>query len=140
MRKKLFWIVAGGLSFWAPAIFLAAVLHQDVHVVVLNVSSLAGLILMGATSWMYSKHLPHWGCVLAGIYVLGPISMLAPSAFVHASTSIPGERVWMLLFCLFPPMTLWMALLNGMIFAVLIATVTLPLLALYQRGRDPLEQ
>jgi uncharacterized membrane protein YagU involved in acid resistance len=40
----------------------------------------------------------------------------------------------MFLFCLFPPITLWMALLNGMIISVLIATVTLPFLAAYLRG------
>ncbi len=127
----------GGLSFWLPAILVAAALHQNVNTVVLNVVPLAGVILLGAVSWMSTKHFPKWGWVLAGIYILGPISMLAPSLFVHApsAVSIPGEKTWMLLFCLFPPMTLWIALLNGMIFSVLIATVTLPFLAVYQRGQ-----
>ena len=61
--------------------------------------------------------------------------MLAPSVFLHAPSSpkVPGENAWMFLFCLFPPMTLWMALLNGMIFSVLIVTLTLPFLAAYLR-------
>jgi hypothetical protein len=134
MRNKLFWIVVGGLSFWLPAIIVGVALHQNVNTVLLNVVPLAGLVLAGAISWMYTKHFPKWGWVLAGIYILGPISMLAPSAFFHApsSASIPEEKLWIFLFCLFPPMTLWMALLNGMIFSVLIATVTLPFLAKYR--------
>lgn len=131
MKDKLYWIALGGLSFWLPAILLSAALHENVNTVVLNVVPLAGVILLGASSWMYTKRFPKWGWVLAGIYILGPISMLAPSVFLHAPSSakIPGEKVWMLLFCLFPPMTLWLALLNGMIFSVLFATVTLPFLA-----------
>jgi len=137
MKNKLYWIAVGGLSFWLPAILVAAALHQDVNAIVLNVVSLAGLILLGTVSWIYTKHLPKWGWVLAGIYILGPISMLAPSAFFKAPASIPGEKIWLILFCLFPPMTLWMALLNGMIFSVLIATVALAFLAVYQKGQAP---
>lgn len=134
MRSKLYWIVIGGLSFWLPAILVGAALHQNGSVLVLNVVPLLSVILLGAASWMCTKHFPKWGWVLAGIYILGPISMLVPSKFFHApsSVSIPGEKLWILLFCLFPPMTLWMALLNGMIFSVLIATVTLPFLAKYR--------
>lgn len=68
--------------------------------------------------------------------------MLAPSLILHVPSSpwIPGESLWMVLFCLFPPMTLWMAVLNGMIFSVLIATVTLPLLAVYPRRTGRLHQ
>jgi hypothetical protein len=136
MWNKLFWIAVGGLSFWLPAISVGAALHQSVNTVLLNVVPLAGLIFVGAASWMSTKRFPKWGWVLTGIYILGPISMLAPSLFLHApsSVSIPGEKFWMLLFCLFPPMTLWMALLNGMIFSVLIATAALPFLAVYQKG------
>jgi hypothetical protein len=37
--------------------------------------------------------------------------------------------------CLFPPATLWFSMLNGTIFAVLIASLILPFLAVFgQRG------
>jgi len=138
MRNRLFWIAVGGLSFWLPAMLVAAALHQNVSTVVLNVVPLAGLILLGAISWMYTKHFPKWGWVLAGIYILGPVSMLARSAFAQApySPSNVGGTWILILLCLFPPTTLWLSLLNWMIFSVLIATVTLPFLAVYQRRRD----
>jgi hypothetical protein len=139
MKDRLYWIAVGGLSFWLPATVVAAALHQNMNLWTLNVVPLAGVTLLGVASWIGTKRLPKWGWVLAGIYVLGPVSMLAPSAFLHvpSSPNVPGENIWMLLFCLFPPMTLWMALLNGMIFSVLIATATLPFLAAYLRERYP---
>jgi hypothetical protein len=138
MRDRLFWILAGGLSFWLPAIVVNAALDQKSNLWTLNVFPLVGVTLLGVASWIGTKHLPKWGWVLVGIYILGPVSMLAPSVFLHVSSSpnVPGENTWMFLFCLFPPMTLWLALLNGMIVSVLIATVTLPFLAAYLRGPD----
>lgn len=138
MRTRLFWIIAGGLSFWLPAIVEYTALDQNASWFVSNVLSLAGLAILGVATWAVTKRLPKWGWVLTGIYLLGPISMLAPSAFVHnhSSASVPGGKIWLVLFCLFPPMTLWISLLTGMIFAVLIATAILPFLAAYQRNRS----
>src|SRR5467141_1853364 len=125
MRNKLYWIAVGGLSFWLPAILVGAALHQNVNAVLLNVVSLAGVILLGLASWTYTKHFPKWGWVLAGIYILGPVSMLAPLAFakIPSSPAGSGGTLILVLLCLFPPTTLWFSLLNGMIFSVLIATV-----------------
>jgi hypothetical protein len=120
MQNKLCWLAIGGLSFWLPLDVVATALHQNVDLWILNVVPLAGLALLGVVSWIAAKRLPKWGWVLAGIYILGPVSMLAP------------------LFCLFPPLTLWMAGLNGTIFSVLIATLILPFLAYRERSvRDP---
>jgi hypothetical protein len=137
MKNRLYWIAVGGLSFWLPTILVAAAFHQHLNLWALNVFPLAGVTLLGAANWIATRHLPKWGWVLAGIYILGPVSMLAPSLFLHvpSSPNVPGESTWMLLFCLFPPMTLWIALLNGMIYSVLIVTVTLPFLAAYLRDR-----
>jgi hypothetical protein len=134
MRNKLYWIAVGGLSFWLPAILVGAALHQNVNAVLLNVVSLAGVILLGLASWMYTKHFPKWGWVLVGIYILGPVSMLAPLAFARIPSPPAGSggTLILVLLCLFPPTTLWFSLLNGMIFSVLIATVTLPFLANYR--------
>jgi hypothetical protein len=136
MKNRLYWIAVGGLSFWLPAIVVAAALHQNVSLWTLNLVPLAGLTLLAGASWLATKHLPKWGWVLTGIYILGPVSMLAPSVFLHvpSSPNIPGENMWMILFCLFPPMTLWMAVLNGMILSVLTVTVVLPFPAVYLRG------
>lgn len=138
MRNRLCWIVLGGLSFWLPMIITAG-FHQDMGLWTLNLIPLAGVTLLGAASYMLTGRMPRWGWVLAGIYALGPVSMLIPSQFINApsAASVPGEWAWVLLFCLFPPMTLWLALLNGMIYAVLVATLAMSILAAYQRGWRP---
>ena len=140
MKGRLYWMAMGGLSFWLPTIVVAAVLHQNLNLWTLNVVPLAGMTLLGAASRIGAKHPPKWGWVLAGIYILGPVSMLAPSFFPHVASSpnVYGENIWIVLFCLFPPMTLWMAVLNGMIFSVLIATVVLSILAACLRGKNKL--
>ncbi len=142
MKDRLYWVAVGGLSFWLPGMVIAAVLHQNVSLWTLNLVPLAGLTLLGAATWLATKHLPNWGWVLTGVYILGPVSMLAPSVILHipSSPKIAEENLWMVLFCLFPPMTLWMAVLNGMIFSVLIATVALPFLAVYLRRIGRLHQ
>ena len=135
MKNRLYWIAVGGLSFWLPAIVVNAALDQKSNLWTLNVVPLAGMTLLGVASWIGTKHLPKWGWVLAGIYILGPVSMMAPAAFVHglSSPANSGGNLILVLLCLFPPTTLWFSLLNGMIFSVLIATVTLPFLAEYLR-------
>jgi hypothetical protein len=137
MKNRLYWIAVGGFSFWLPAIAVAADLRQNVNLWTLNLVPLAGVSLLGGATWLATKHLPKWGWVLAGIYILGPVSMLAPSVIFHVPSSliIRGEILWMVLFCLFPPMTLWMALLNGMFFSVIAVTIILPFLAVYRRNR-----
>lgn len=135
MKNRLYWVAVGGLSFWLPAIVVNAALDQKSNLWTLNVVPLAGVTLLGAASWIVTKHLPKWGWVLAGIYILGPVSMLAPSAFVRIPSSPAGSggNLILVLLCLFPPSTLWFSLLNGMLFSVLVATVTLPFLAAYLR-------
>lgn len=135
MAKKLFWIAAGGLSFWVPSILVFGVLFQGTGWLVLNIVALMGLVFVAAASWQLTHQPPRWGWMLLGIYTLGPISMIAPSFFLHApsSISIPGEKILLVAICLFPPMTLWMAMLNGMIFSVLIVTLGLPLLATHRK-------
>jgi len=65
---------------------------------------------------------------------LGPTAMFIGASFTHLSpsTSLPGEWLWLIMFCLFPPMTLWLATLNGMIFSVFVATVALLICAYSQ--------
>jgi hypothetical protein len=137
MKSRLYWVAVGGLSFWLPAIAVAAVLRQNVNLWTLNLVPLAGLASLGWATWLATKRAPKWGWVLVGIYILGPVSMLAPSMIFHipSSPTIPGETMWTVLFCLFPPMTLWMALLNGMLFSVIAVTVILPFLAVYRRSK-----
>ena len=132
MRQKLFWIVVGGLAFWLPTVVLSAIYRWSVSTVALNLASLTGTAVVGLITWVTVKRMPRWGWVLAGVYILGPTAMLVASAFARIlpTTNLPGDWIWRVMFCLLPPMTLWMATLNGMIFSVLLVTIALPLLAL----------
>lgn len=134
MKSRLFWIALGGLSFWLPGIVVNAALDQKSNLWTLNAVPLVGVTLLGAASWITTKHLPKWAWVLAGIYILGPVSMLAPLAGFHPPAGSGGTWILILL-SLFPPTTLWFSLLNGMLFSVLIASVALPFLAVYSRNR-----
>lgn len=131
MRQKFFWIVVGGLAFWLPTVVLSAIYQWNVSTVALNLASLMGTALVGLITWVTAKRMPRWGWVLAGVYILGPAAMLVASAFAHipSTTNLPGDWIWRVMFCFLPPMTLWMATLNGMIFSVLLVTIVLPLFA-----------
>lgn len=126
------WMVAGGLSFWLPAVLLSGVYRWNVSVVALNLTSLGGLATVSLLYWLVTKRVPRWGWALAGVYILGPGAMLLASAFsrIPPSATLPGDWIWVTVFCLLPPLTLWFATLNGMIVSVLLVTIGLALLAL----------
>ena len=134
MRQKLFWVAVGGLAFWLPAVMLSAIYRWNVSTIALNLASLTGTALVGLITWGTAQRMPRWGWVLAGVYILGPTAILLASSFarIPPTTNLPGDWIWRVIFCLLPPMTLWMATLNGMIFSVLLVTIALPLLALWR--------
>lgn len=132
MRQALYAIALGGFAFWIPVVFLAAIYKIAVSVLVLNVASVISLAIVSSISWSIQKKMPKWGWVLAGVYILGPSAISAASAFtrIPPSAGRPGDWVWLLIICLLPPMTLWLALLSGTIFSVIFVTLALPLLLL----------
>jgi hypothetical protein len=138
MKGRWYCIVVGGVAFWFPAIVFAAIFHEDASVLWLNVIPLLGLIALALIDWIGLKRVLRWNWVLAGVYVLGPISILTASAFsggMPPSLNRPRDLLVEILFCLFPPFTIWFSLLNGMILSVLAATVALPIFAIFERGR-----
>ena len=139
MKQKLYWLVLGGLGFWVPFALLFAIYRSSASVLALNLLPVAGLALLSLITWIIRKKMPRWGWLLAGVYVFGPVAMLSSAAFTRISPSAgaPGHWIWLVTLCLLPPMTLWLALLNGVILSVLFVTVTLPLLLLLPR-RDRL--
>jgi hypothetical protein len=135
-RDRLYSIAIGGLIFWLPAIALAAISHQNVSVLWSNIASLVGLVGLLILDWIYFKWTIRLNWGLAGVYILGPISLLTIAVLTGA---VPpwGEGRQRLLFdlvvCLLPPMTPWLSLLSGQIFSVLAVTIALPLLEIYGR-------
>jgi hypothetical protein len=132
--RSVFWMAAGGLAFWLPPVALSVVFRWNVSTVGLNVAALTGLAFLALLARVRHQGPPQWGWALAGIYILGPAAMLIASAFSRfpSSTHLPGDWLWITIFCFLPPMTLWLALLNGMILSVLLASAVLPLLAPYR--------
>lgn len=125
------WLALGGVSFWAPVIIGAAVLRLDLGRMALTVLPLGGLALLSGLT-RYFRKTPRWGWMLGGIYLLGPTAMLAPSLLIQAPSGGPstGGAGWLVFFYVFPPATIWLAALNGTIWALMAASLLLPLLAM----------
>src|SRR5271156_2843075 len=106
MRSKIYWIAVGGCAFWLPALILFAAYPRSISPVALNLASLTGLALLGLASLAIHKDKPRWGWVLAGVYILGPAAMFLTSTLdrTPSPTSLPGDWIWLLTFCLLPPM------------------------------------
>jgi hypothetical protein len=138
VKRRFYWVVVGGLAFWVPVVAAGAILRDQTGLLSLNLPPLIALSIVGLESWIRGRK-AQWGWVLLGIYILGPAAMLLPSSFGlgHAPPR-PGDTLFLVAFCLFPPMTLWLAVLNGTIFSVLLATVALPLLASRHTPNDKL--
>ncbi len=132
------WIAAGGVAYWLPFVFLAAAVPLRPNLLVLNLAPVAGLIVLALVVWFRQKRTPRWGWVLAGIYILGPSAMLLANALTAGPTPSAGAGDWMLvlLICLFPPMTLWLATLNLIIFQLVVVTVALIAWEAYRRSRE----
>jgi hypothetical protein len=133
------WIVTGGLAYWLPVILVSAAYRENLSAVTINVASVAGLLILGLTIRARGKPAPQWGWVLAGIYILGPSAMLLAASVGGgpSAPSLPGDWLWLVVVCVLPPMTLWLATLDGMIFSVLLVSVALPILGGVARRREP---
>ncbi|HEY8056183.1 MAG TPA: hypothetical protein VIE13_09770 [Terriglobales bacterium] len=129
--QSLLWVLGGGLSFWIPAL-LAGYLNGSTTLV--NLAAVLGVALFGVIAKQFGTRRPRWGWILVGVYVLGPPVMLAPSAFAASTAPVEHHLMWALLFCAFPPITLWMSLLNGTIFSLLATTAGLAVLATRPRA------
>lgn len=75
-----------------------------------------------------------WLWALVGIYCVGPTMMLAAGA-VHSPPLVAGDAAWLVAISLLPPMTPWLALLNGVLEAVLLVTAVLLIFAARQYDR-----
>ncbi len=134
VRHAFVWIVAGGAAFWLPFVLLSAAV-PDPSVLAINTCPLLGLLLLHLATWRRKGAAPRWGWVLVGIYVLGPALQLLAWSLTSPPPprGQPGDWVWVVLVSVLPPMTLWLATLDAVIFAVVIASAGLAWLAYRQR-------
>ena len=139
MKSRWYCILVGGLAFWLPAIVLAAASHEGGGLLWRNVTPLLGLTALALIDWIGLKRALRWNWVLAGVYILGPISILTSA--ICSGVAPPwkadlGTVLFELVVCLLPPMTLWLSLYDFTILAVLAASAALPLLALIPRSQS----
>jgi hypothetical protein len=57
------------------------------------------------------------------------MEIAAVTAGFTSTINVPKEWLWLTIFALLPPVTLWFATLNGMIISVLLTTLLLMFLA-----------
>lgn len=131
---RLLWLGLGGVFFWAPIITAIIATRGEVGILALNLLPFGGLALLRVLS-VCVDILPRWGWALAGVYVFGPAAMFLPSLFSAGSSiaAVPGQALWLVFICAFPPATLWLALLNGTFGAVVIASIAIPLIEINSR-------
>ena len=107
MRERLYWIALGGICFWLPSVVsVVLILGRNVGLWGLRtliILPLAGIASLCAASWIATKNAPRWGWILTGIYILGPIAMLARSVifYLPPNPHIPGEITQKILLYLF---------------------------------------
>ena len=108
MRERLRWITLGGLCFWLHSLVSVLLIFQGNVGVwslrVLIILPLAGIASLCAASWMRTKNEPEWGSILAGVYIFGPVAVLATVvvSYLRSSQHVPGEITSRALFYLFP--------------------------------------
>jgi len=138
MKENLRLLVLGGLAFWTPVVLVSAIGKFDANIIAQNLVSSAGILIFCLISWTATKRRPKWVWALAGVYTLGPAAMIVAASFTHFSPirHPPGYWLWFMAVCLFPPMTLWLALGSGLIFSVLFVTFVFPLLSLLPRREE----
>ena len=137
-KRAASWIVAGGLAYWLPYLVVEMAAPSQDSVWAINLVPVAGLVVLAAVTWLRRRRAPSWGWVLAGIYILGPSAMLlAARLSTPPASGVPGQWLMLTLICLFPPMTLWLATLNGAIFSLLIVSAVLGGWLGYRSDRGP---
>ena len=94
MRKRLYWIALGGIFFWLPSVLSVVLIPVGLWGLRTSIIlPLAGIASLCAATWIGTKKAPSWGWILAGIYILGPIAMLARSVvfYLPSSRHVSGE-------------------------------------------------
>jgi hypothetical protein len=137
MKGRWYSILVGGVAFWLPGIVIFAI-FQDRSPLLLNVAPFLGLFALAIIDWIALKRTLRWNWVLAGLYILGPISIWTEGWFAGAVPPWKQSLASMffeLATCLFPPMTILLSFYSLQFFSVLAASIALPVFAIFERGR-----
>ena len=142
MAHRVWLGVAGSLGFWLPLVLLETLWKSgDVSLVAANALP---VLTFACVYWVLWKRHRNDGrllpiAILVGIYALGPLMMwLTWSARGGGFATAHGLRdaVWLLLFTVLPPFTLYLATWNGTLVAVLVVSLALTGLAKARESRS----
>ena len=136
-------MLIAGLSFWAPnaVLFPRGGSDDDFFVKVTFACPLSLLAVYGAAVW-YTRKRPRVGCScalfgLVGIWVTGPWSM-SLAAILAGGPGLHEIRRYIALawMSLCPPLTFYLSCMQENVFALILATVLLPICHwTFERGR-----
>ena len=104
MRERLYWIALGAICFWLPSVVSVVLVPMGLWGLrTAIILPLAGIASLCVASWISTKNAPRWGWILAGIYILGPVAMLARSVvfYFRSSPRVPGDTTFEILLYLF---------------------------------------
>lgn len=136
---RIICFVLGGFCFWAPTTVIHILTRRDLNLVVATVLPPAALLgaYFGLRRHIQLKNAALW--MLAGLYVLGPIFIMAGWTPLRGGFYIPlaGWRdfVYLALICFVPPFTLVLAGYDGTMFGMLAATVLMIAINRKMEGR-----
>ena len=131
-RKRILCVVLGGICFWTPTSLIEIVTRHELNLATATLLPPALLVLtyIGLRTRLGVKRSGLW--MLAGVYVLGPIFMMAAwtplRGGFHISFGSVRDWLYLGLMCVVPPFTLVLAGYDGTLFGVLLATLLMPLL------------
>jgi len=142
MVDRLVAILLGGFAFWIPVILFDRVSKGMFSIAAVNTFPVACAVcsywLVRAQQWCRLRALPLY--MLAGIYILGPLSMnIAASAFGGGFSRLweKHDVLWTLVASCVPPVAMIMAGYNGTIFGLLAITIIMIVAAARARREPP---
>jgi hypothetical protein len=136
MKGRLYSILVGGFAFWLPVVVIYAIYPTPPSLLMLNVAPLLGLLVLAHIDWTTKERAVRWNWALAGVYILGSISILTASTVSGGGFPPLTDRGSLLLWalvCFFPPMTLFLSLYSFTTLSLLAASAALPILAIFER-------
>ncbi|HEX7422466.1 MAG TPA: hypothetical protein VF311_01075 [Terriglobales bacterium] len=128
MADRIISVLIGALAFWIPVLLLEGLSKGRYSITIVNVLP---VVCAACLYWLLRRG--HFGklkalslYMLAGIYLLGPLSItIAGSAFGGGFTQLTGrhDALWLVLASIVSPLAMVMAGYNGTIFGLLGITI-----------------
>jgi len=131
LRHRIWLAVAGGFGFWLPVVLLGVLSRSGNFSIIaantLPLGSVACVYLIFRRRYTVRRRLLSLS-LLAGIYAFGPLAIWltwTSSGGGFGSFKGPHDILWLLLFTVLPPFTLYLSTWNGTLVALLVVSSAL---------------